>query len=114
MFIMGTKIAGLEDSVTLLCISSSDLRNLLGEIKLIDGSLYMDVPVPQALIGYYIAFDEAGEVRYRVGQPMLLGEMSQTRYKAGRAVSVRIGRGNIIFRCWNPRPLRDIAYEDRC
>jgi len=96
MFIMGTNIAGLEDSVTLLCISSSDLKNLLGEIKLIDGSLFMDVPAPQALIGYNIAFDEAGEVRYRVGQPMLLGEMSQKRYKAGRAVSVRIGRGNIV------------------
>ena len=96
MFIMGTKVAGLEDPVTLLCISSSDLKKLLGEIRLIDGNLYLDAPAPQALIGYNIAFDEAGEVRYRVGQPMLLGEMSQTRYKAGRAVPVRIGRGNIV------------------
>jgi len=96
MLIMRTKIAGLEDSVTLLCISSSDLKNLLGEIRLIDGSLYLDVPAPQALIGYNIAFNEAGEARYRVGQPMFLGGMSQTMYKTGRAVSVKIGRGNII------------------
>ncbi|MFQ6135366.1 MAG: ABC transporter permease, partial [Nitrososphaerales archaeon] len=72
ILIMNVKVTGLEEPVTLVGISSLDLVNLLGEIRLLDGSVYLDVPAPQALIGYSVAVDEVGETRYRAGQPILV------------------------------------------
>ncbi len=67
------KVPGFEESLHIVGISISDLAKLLGEIRLTDGSPYMDVPAPQAIIGYEVAFDTStGEQIYRVGQPIIL------------------------------------------
>ena len=72
ILIINGRVAGLEGSVTLIGASSSDLVNFLGEVRLLDGSMYLDVPAPQTVIGYSIAIDEVGQTRYKVGQPILV------------------------------------------
>ena len=78
-------ITGLDDSASLVGISSWDLSDFLGEVKLLDGSVYSDVPAPQALVGYNIATDDSGNLRYRVGQPILVqvGQQSITMTVVG-------------------------------
>ncbi len=72
--ILGTRVSvtGIDDPVSLVGVASSDLVSLLGEVKLLDGSMYFDAPAPQALIGYSVAKDEIGQTRYEVGQPILV------------------------------------------
>ena len=72
LLIMNVRVTGLEDPVNLVGISSLDLASLLGEVRLLDGSVYLDVPAPQALIGYTVAIDEVGQTRYEAGQPILV------------------------------------------
>jgi len=70
--LQNVRVAGLQDPVTLIGISSVEIIDFLGEVKLIDGSIYLDVPAPQALIGYNIAVDDTGQSRYKAGQPILV------------------------------------------
>ena len=72
LLIMNVRVTGLEDPVNLVGISSLDLASLLGEVRLLDGSVYLDAPAPQALIGYTVAIDEVGQTRYEAGQPILV------------------------------------------
>lgn len=72
IFIMNVRVPALEDPVSLVGISSSELTNLLGEVKLVDGSVFYDAPAPQALIGYSVAIDQSGQARYKTGQPILI------------------------------------------
>ena len=72
MLIRTTRVTGIEDPVTLVGASSMDLLNFLGEVRLLDGTVYLDVPAPQVLIGHDIAIDEIGQVRYKAGQPILV------------------------------------------
>ena len=72
ILIINAKVTGLENSVNLVGVSSLELVNFLGEVRLLDGNLYYDVPAPQALIGYSVAIDEAGQTRYKAGQPILV------------------------------------------
>jgi len=72
VLIVNARIADMEDTVTLVAISSFDLTNLLGDLRLTDGSMYVDVPAPQALLGSGLAKDEVGEIKYKAGQPILL------------------------------------------
>ncbi len=67
------RIPGLEEeSVNLISISSLDLAELLGSVRLIDGSLYYDVPAPQAVIGYDIATNYNTQEPLKVGQPLII------------------------------------------
>ena len=66
------KVLGRDDSITLMGVSSIGLANVLGEVKLSAGSLYLDVPAPQVVIGSKIAVDDLGETQYVVGQPLLI------------------------------------------
>jgi putative ABC transport system permease protein len=66
------KVFGLEDPVTLMGVSSLDLGNVLGEVKLSAGALYSDVPAPQVVIGSKIAVNDLGETQFVVGQPMVI------------------------------------------
>jgi putative ABC transport system permease protein len=66
------KVLGRDDSITLMGVSSIGLENVLGEVKLSAGSLYLDVPAPQVVIGSKIAVDDLGETQYVVGQPLLI------------------------------------------
>jgi len=72
MLIRNARVASLEDPVTLVSASSMDLISFLGEVRLLDGNVYLDVPAPQILIGHDIAIDEAGQTRYKAGQPILV------------------------------------------
>lgn len=64
--------SGQQVQVTLVGIRSSDLEALLGDVKIVDGSIYPDAPVPVALVGYTIAFppDQGGSQSIYVGQPL--------------------------------------------
>lgn len=66
------KVFGLEDTVTVMGVSTAGLVNVLGEIKLAAGALYADVPAPQVVIGSKIAVNEVGATQYVVGQPLVL------------------------------------------
>jgi putative ABC transport system permease protein len=81
MLIIKARVTGVEEPVTLVGASSFDLVSFLGEARLLDGSVYLDVPAPQTLIGHDIAIDEAGQTRYKAGQPIL----------------VRIGKASIMM-----------------
>lgn len=67
-------ISGQQVQVTLLGIRSSDLESLLGNIKILEGSIYPDAPVPVAVVGYNIAFppEQGGSQVLYAGQPLLV------------------------------------------
>jgi len=65
-------VIGREDSITLMGVSSIGLANVLGEVKLSAGALYLDVPAPQVVIGSKIAVDDLGETQYVVGELLLI------------------------------------------
>lgn len=66
--------SGQQAQVTLLGIRSTDLVALLGDIKILDGTIYPDNPVPVALVGYSIAFppEQGGSQAIYTGQPLLV------------------------------------------
>lgn len=66
------KVFGLDDPVTLMGVSSLGLENVLGEVKISEGALYIDVPAPQVVIGSKIAVNDLGETQYVVGQPIVI------------------------------------------
>ena len=72
MLRMNTRVSGLDSPAILIGASARNLADLLGDIKIADGTLYYDVPAPQALIGHDIAIDSTGQTRYKAGQPILL------------------------------------------
>jgi putative ABC transport system permease protein len=76
---MNVRVSGVDNPVTLVGISSGDLPEFLGELRLVEGSPYPDVPAPQALIGNKIAIDDTGQTRYREGQP-ILAQMGQRQF----------------------------------
>jgi len=73
LVIVPAKVPGLEDeSVSVIGVSSLHLMELLGNIKLIDGDVYPDVPAPLALVGYDIATDYGTREPIKVGQPLII------------------------------------------
>jgi len=81
MLVRTVRVTGIEDPVTLVGASSMDLLSFLGEVRLLDGTVYLDVSAPQVLIGHDVAIDEAGQTRYKAGQPIL----------------VRIGKASVLM-----------------
>ena len=67
---------GETRAVTLIGVDSEGLRVFLGEIKMIEGSVYPPSSVPLALVGYDIAFpvSQAGAQSVSIGQPMILAQ----------------------------------------
>ncbi|MCC6017432.1 MAG: ABC transporter permease [Candidatus Verstraetearchaeota archaeon] len=72
IFITTARVTGINDRITILGASTTDMQTVLGSINLIKGESYYDVPSPQAVIGYNIAVDDTGAYRYDVGQPILV------------------------------------------
>jgi putative ABC transport system permease protein len=72
IFITTARVTGINDRITILGASTTDMQTVLGSINLIKGEAYYDVPSPQAVIGYNIAVDDTGAYRYDVGQPILV------------------------------------------
>ena len=78
-------------SVTVYGVSSEDLRELLGEIKLIDGSLYTDSPIPMAIVGYQVAFPNAtSQPAVLPGQYVVVNVRAGSSRYAGSQVSTPI------------------------
>ncbi|MCR6623537.1 MAG: ABC transporter permease [archaeon YNP-LCB-024-027] len=72
IFITTARVTGINDRITILGASTTDMQTVLGSINLIKGEAYYNVPSPQAVIGYNIAVDDTGAYRYDVGQPILV------------------------------------------
>ncbi|MCR6669493.1 MAG: ABC transporter permease [archaeon YNP-WB-040] len=72
IFTATARVTGINDRITILGASTTDMQTILGSINLIKGETYYDVPSPQAVIGYNIAVDDTGAYRYDVGQPILV------------------------------------------
>jgi putative ABC transport system permease protein len=72
IFTATARVTGINDRITILGASTTDMQTVLGSINLIKGETYYDVPSPQAVIGYNIAVDDTGAYRYDVGQPILV------------------------------------------
>lgn len=64
--------SGQQVQVTLLGVRSADLEVLLGGLKILDGAIYPDAPVPVGMAGYNVAFppDQGGSQSIYVGQPL--------------------------------------------
>jgi len=75
-----TKVPGIDEEVTLVGISSRDLLEILGELRLKEGQMYIDAPAPQSVIGHNIACDPVTGKRL---------------YEAGGLILVRLGRSSI-------------------
>jgi len=75
-------VEGLNVRVTIMGVRSSELQDLLGEVNLISGTVFQDVPAPLALIGYNVAYDPS------TGRELV---------KAGQAIVVRAGRSTLTF-----------------
>jgi len=71
ILIINVRVTELDDPITLVGVSASSLTEYLGEVRLLDGDIYKDTASPQALLGSKIAIDDAGQVRYRTGQPII-------------------------------------------
>ncbi|MGQ9782178.1 MAG: ABC transporter permease [Nitrososphaeria archaeon] len=63
-------------TVTVMGVDSEGLKTFLGEIKLVEGSIYPSSSVPLALVGYNIAYpvSQAGSQSISIGQPLILGQ----------------------------------------
>jgi putative ABC transport system permease protein len=72
MIILQVRVPGIDTPVNLAGLSSVNLNSVLGEIKVAEGSMYIDAPAPQALIGYSVAYTDSGQSRYVVSQPLLV------------------------------------------
>jgi putative ABC transport system permease protein len=70
LIMASVRVSGVEDAVTVIGVYSTSLTNLVGELNLVEGTPYYDVPAPQALIGNSLAFDANGDTRYKSGQPL--------------------------------------------
>lgn len=70
---MSTKVPGIDDPVTLIGLSSTDLLDILGELRFVEGGIYVNAPTPQAVVGYNIAYDPAtGKKQYDAGGLILI------------------------------------------
>ncbi|MEM2875704.1 MAG: ABC transporter permease, partial [Candidatus Bathyarchaeia archaeon] len=49
---MNTKVTGIDRPTTLIGVSSVDLLDILGELRVVEGGIYVDAPTPQVVIGY--------------------------------------------------------------
>ena len=75
----GVRVPNVDSVVPVIGISSVDLIDFLGEFQMRDGNIFFDAPAPQAVLGYNIAVDASGQVRYQAGQPVL-GQASQRTF----------------------------------
>jgi len=72
LLMLKVRVSGFEDPVNVIAASSRDLADLLGELRIAEGGVYLDVPAPQVLVGHDLAFDTStGEQVVRVGQPLV-------------------------------------------
>ncbi|MCS7096984.1 MAG: ABC transporter permease [Candidatus Methanomethylicia archaeon] len=96
LFIFSARVSGVDSMVTVIGVSSLDLLLILGEISLMSGELYYDVPSPQAIMGYNIAVDVTGMNRFNVGQPILVQTGSRNIMLIGIGILNPYGASTIV------------------
>ena len=81
IFTFNLRVMNLNQSqVTFVGISSQDLNELLGGLRILNGSIYIDAPSPQVLIGYNLAYDSStGEYVVSVNQPLVATDLKGRR-----------------------------------
>lgn len=65
------RISEFDSSVLILGLSPSDLEGFLSHLRILEGGMYPPMPVPLVLLGNRLAYNDSGEVRYRLGEPVL-------------------------------------------
>ncbi|MEM3841463.1 MAG: FtsX-like permease family protein [Candidatus Micrarchaeaceae archaeon] len=74
-----TTLNGKSSSVTILGVQNTSITSVLGSLNLVDGSLYSDSGLPQALVGYSVAFPSgATGPEVSVNQPLYLSDISSS------------------------------------
>ena len=65
---------GQVSQVSVIGVSSQDIRTLIGEIRLVEGTIYPPTTAPLAVVGHNVAFPTAqgGQQMAQVGQPLIL------------------------------------------
>lgn len=66
--------AGLTTSASVIGVSSEGMKTLIGEIRLVEGSIYPPTTAPLAVVGYNLAFptSQGGQQVVYSGQPLIL------------------------------------------
>lgn len=73
---------GQSTTATVIGVSSSGLSTLLGQINLVAGSVYPDANVPDAILGYNVAYPTTGPALVtEVGQPIVVTQQTSTGSK---------------------------------
>ena len=73
LLLLSARIPGSEEQVLLVGVSSYNLIQLLGSLNMLAGDLFLDVPAPQAVIGYEVAYDPStGQQVVSQGEPLVL------------------------------------------
>jgi putative ABC transport system permease protein len=65
---------GQVSQVSVIGVSSEGIRTLIGEIRLVDGTIYPPTTAPLAVVGHNVAFPttQGGQQMAQVGQPLIL------------------------------------------
>ena len=65
---------GQVSQVSVIGVSSEGIRTLIGEIRLVEGTIYPPTTAPLAVVGHNVAFPTAqgGQQMAQVGQPLIL------------------------------------------
>ncbi|MCJ7770851.1 ABC transporter permease [Candidatus Bathyarchaeota archaeon] len=66
--------AGVTTSASVMGVSSEGMKTLIGEIRLVEGSIYPPTTAPLAVLGYNLAFptSQGGQQVAYSGQPLIL------------------------------------------
>ncbi|MBS7605060.1 MAG: FtsX-like permease family protein [Candidatus Bathyarchaeia archaeon] len=82
--VMGTvNVGGSEIDVTVYGISAEDLKEILGETKIIDGTLYQDTTIPLAIVGHDIAYPNSTYSAVSVGQAITVSMRGLVPFAGG-------------------------------
>jgi ABC-type antimicrobial peptide transport system permease subunit len=74
--------AGQTTTDTVFGVSSSGLSTLLGQINLVSGSVYPDANVPDAILGYVVAYPATGPALFtQIGQQIVASQRTPTGSK---------------------------------
>lgn len=68
---LSLRVSKLDSPVLIVGISPSYLGSFLNNIKILQGTAYPPMSLPFVLIGNRVAFNDTGDVRYRLGEPVL-------------------------------------------
>ena len=81
--------AGLTTSASVIGVSSGGMQTLIGEIRLVEGSIYPPTTAPLAVVGYNLAFptSQGGQQSVYSGQPLILERRVGT---ASRRTTVQV------------------------